>query len=765
VRRLWVRPMVAIVLAVIGFVGAPPLLWAQRTRGVEVENMRVGFDASFSTLKSSNSFKIGTWTPVWVQLRGGSEAWSGFMELSVADDDGTPTAYHMPVAVGANSSERVTAYARPGSRQPEFTIRLLDQNGRRVGGASQDMAMPQPPESIMPNETLLLMMGRPQGVESIKDLPGFQSAGRASGRNAAPEILTARLDPQTADSMPGRWYGYDAAQAVVVDTADGETMGALAGLRGQPLVDWVARGGHLVVSVGANWQKVRDSVIGPILPGSPSGLVKVASLEALDTFAGSNKPITPPGTPPVMVTKLEELEERGGKVLSMMSNMPLVVRGAHGFGRVTLIALDVDQKPFSDWPDRSLFWVRAIDLSRPRAEHDAAGNAIGGGPQFYQYGVSDLSSQLRVALEQFPGVKLIPFGWVAFFIFLYILLIGPGDYFFLKKVLKRMELTWITFPTIVVTVSLVAYYAAYLLKGNDLLVNKIDVVDIDQAAGLVRGNSWISLFSPQNRDYTLRTIPVSLDRDSPPLAETGSSGEPVRPSSGTEVVTSWFSAPENQFGAMGNSGRRFSFAGNGYAYAPTSGVEWLENVRIPIWSTKCISSRWYGPAAPLVDSELQPAGTDRLAGIITNRQSVPLEDAILAFGKQVYLLGTVAPGATVRVELFSDRNLSGLLKDKQRNYLSDQPWDRDHRIDRTDLMLAAMFHDSQSSLSTERVLANDPLGDLDLTGQLALLRPMLVARIKRAGAQIGIDNAPSTPKIDQLTLVRIILPLTKKAKS
>ena len=294
-----------------------------------------------------------------------------------------------------------------------------------------------------------------------------------------------------------------------------------------------------------------------------------------------------------------------------------------------------------------------------------------------------------------------------------------------------MELTWITFPTIVVTVSLVAYYAAYVLKGNDLLVNKVDVVDIDQAAGLMRGNTWISLFSPQNRDYTIRTIPLPLDRDPPPLAETDPSGQPVRPPAGTEVVTSWFSAPEDQFGAMGNSGRRFSFAGSGYAYQPTSGVEWLENVRIPIWSTKCISSRWFGPAAPLVDSELQPVGTDRLAGIVTNRQSVPLEDAILAFGKQVYLLGTLAPGATVRVELTSDRNLSGLLKDKQRNYLSDQPWNRDHRIDRADLMLAAMFHDSQSTLSSERALANDPLHELDLTGQLALQRPMLVARIKR----------------------------------
>ena len=197
--------------------------------------------------------------------------------------------------------------------------------------------------------------------------------------------------------------------------------------------------------------------------------------------------------------------------------------------------------------------------------------------------------------------------------------------------------------------------------------------------------------------------------------------------------------------------------------SPPAGVERLEDVRIPIWSTKCITSRWFGPAAPLVDSDLQPVGTDRLAGTVTNRQSVPLEDAILAFGKQVYLLGTLAPGATVRVELDQRPQPVGLLKEKQPNYLSDQPWNRDRRIDRADLMLAVMFHDSESTLANERVLANDPLHDLDLTGQLALQRPMLVARIKRPASRLVLDNAPSPPKIDQLTLVRIILPL-KKAK-
>jgi hypothetical protein len=111
-------------------------------------------------------------------------------------------------------------------------------------------------------------------------------------------------------------------------------------------------------------------------------------------------------------------------------------------------------------------------------------------------------------------VKLVPFGWVAFFVFLYILLIGPGDYLFLKKVLGRMELTWITFPTIVLTVSLLAYVAAYTFKGTELRINQVDVVDLDlqpiAGHGLpMRGSTWATLFSPQNRDYDVGLVPLA----------------------------------------------------------------------------------------------------------------------------------------------------------------------------------------------------------------------------------------------------------------
>ena len=160
-----------------------------------------------------------------------------------------------------------------------------------------------------------------------------------------------------------------------------------------------------------------------------------------------------------------------------------------------------------------MFWVRAIDLKGRHSDQPANVGVQFGGRRFNQTGVADLSTQLRSSLDQFPGVKLIPFGWVAFFIFLYVLLIGPGDYLLLRKVFGRMELTWITFPAIVLSVSLAAYCAAYFLKGNDLLINKVDVVDVDQVTGLTRGSTFLNLFSPQNRDYTLGAIPAPLDRE------------------------------------------------------------------------------------------------------------------------------------------------------------------------------------------------------------------------------------------------------------
>lgn len=749
--RFWALGMLALVAMSTPVDAAP--------NEIQLENLRVGF----ASAQQNNLFKIGAWTPVWLQFRGGAEPFSGLLEISVPDDDGTPTFFRQAITIPAGANVRAVTYARPGTRDPNFMIRLFDENGRRkfeVDGSNAAQLGP-----MGADETLFITLGRPSGVEQVPSIPGFS----ADTNNGGQEFTVARVD-SIDGQLPGRWYGYDAATAIVLDTNDKTMMGSLT-VQGQALVDWVARGGHLVVSVGANWAAVRDSVLAPMLPAVPAGEIRMTTIEGFDTFTGlTTGSLLPPGADPVMVAKLEDVEARGGKILAASGEVPLVVRGAYGFGRVTLVGIDVDQKPFSDWANRAMFWVKAIDIHRQTGEVSASTRVTmgGGGRSMYQSGVSDLLSQLRVALEQFPGIRLIPFGWVAFCIFLYILLIGPGDYFFLKKVVKRMELTWVTFPLIVVSVSLLAYFAAYMVKGRELRVNKVDVVDVDQVAGVERGISVANLFSPQNRDYDIAIVPRSFDpaanQSKAPAATIDGTD---RPPAGTEVLMSWVGVPEAGFGGMGNSAR-MAFSGSGYASLPEGSSEQLHGVRVPIWSTKLLGARWFGPATPLADSDLVPVGTDRLAGTVTSRLDVPLKNALMIFGKQVYDLGTISPGETKRVELAHDRQLSGLLKSQEPSFTTNYNGPQstaNRQLDRANLLLAFMFHDSRSTVSAERTMRNLPFRFLDLTGQLALDRPMLVGRVDRPGATLALGNAPAEPRVEQTTMLRVILPLNRSEES
>ena len=738
---------------VAAFAAAPSRTALAAPNAVEVENVRVGF---------GERYKTGSWTPVWIQLRGGPQGFAGLMDVVVEDEDGTETTVGQRVQLAAGQSQRITTYVRPGSMNSDFArLVFRDANsGRRVANdvVVGSLLGSNAPDALTPDDLILVGLGKPQGLELVPRLPGF-NADRSVATNPnsrAMEVAVAR--PGAAeDLLPGRWYGYDGVDVVTLDTNDKEMLAAVTGPRGEALRRWVERGGHLVVAVNANWQAVNESLLGPMLPAKLTGQIQVEPWEALEAFSGGSKPIAPAEANQTRVAKFEDVEARGGTVIASTLATPLVVRGAYGFGRVTVIGVDVDTNPFASWTDRNLFWVKTLDLRSPPTDANAMAGNTG---RFVQNQVQDMASRLVQALEQFQGVTLVPFGWVAAFIFLYILLIGPGDYFFLKKVLKRMELTWITFPTIVVTVSLVAYYAAYKIKGSDLRVNKIDVIDLDQVTKRARGTTWFNVFSPQNRDYDIAVNPVAIDRPTPPEA-----AEPAPMPSGTEMLVSWFGSPDAGLRGMNSSRGGFGLGGSGYRYEPMGRPERLEGVRVKIWSTKAFSGRWDGPSSAVaVDADLTPVGTDRLDGTVTNRLDIPLRDVIVAYGNQVYFqVGTIEPGATAQVDPSLTRFLGNHLQEQRPSFMPDNVYSNSNEtIDRANLVRELMFHDSDQS--GQEPVRSRALHDIDLTGQLALNRPMLVARIDRPASQLVLGNSPGPVRTDQTTLLRVILPLKPESK-
>jgi hypothetical protein len=279
----------------------------------------------------------------------------------------------------------------------------------------------------------------------------------------------------------------------------------------------------------------------------------------------------------------------------------------------------------------------------------------------------------------------------------------------------------------------------------------------------VRGTSWITLFSPRNRDYDVTVVPR-------PLHDAGT-GPIARPSAGFERLLGWFAPPDPRLG--GGSTGRMSLSAARYGYSPEAQAEWLRGVRIPIWSTKSFTARWNGPLdAPLIESDLASSGADRVEGTLTNQSDRTLRDAVLIFGGQVYdQLGTISPGASVQINYASrTRPLAGYLEEAARvsQVAPGAPYPvqpavpvegaAEDRVAR--LVRVMMFRDGMNpKTATPPSL---PLHDLDLTGQLALERPMLVARTDAPGADLRLDDNAPKPQFEQTSVIRIILPLRKE---
>ena len=182
----------------------------------------------------------------------------------------------------------------------------------------------------------------------------------------------------------------------------------------------------------------------------------------------------------------------------------------------------------------------------------------------------------------------VSFGWVALFTLFYILLVGPFDYFVLKKIFKRLELTWVTFPATVLLVSATAYLTAYWLKGDDLHIKKLDLIEIDLHDNTASGTAWFTLFSPSIQNYTVGVEPVSPAWVAPPdesdravqswTAKTPAPNRPIHP-----TTLAVLAAPDE--------GRRASSATlSPQPYDCTGAATGLEKVPIPIWATPAFAS-------------------------------------------------------------------------------------------------------------------------------------------------------------------------------
>ena len=467
-----------------------------------VAGIRVGF---------AGRYKLGYWTPVDVTAEAAGQPADAHLALVVPDGDGVPSRVELgpkPSGSGAGQQPLGRGFVKFGQAKDELNVQIGSAEGwQTVRSFRQGSA--ELPEPVPPGRELVVLVGGAAG----------QAEGAGDDKDWRAEV--ARLSG--VDMLPSEWYGYEGVDRLVLLTERPEIYRELSGEQLAALDQWVRLGGRLILSIGKAGAQVlaEGQPLARFAPGRFVESLPLRQSTALEAFAGTNdrldRVVEQQGNFRLDVPKLVDVR---GKIEAYEGNhprdLPLVVRAPWGLGEVIFVGVDIDSPPLSRWRGRGALIDRL--MNRPEVAEEGTDQRMLG--RVTELGYNDLVGQLQMALAQFAGVALIPFAAVVALVAVYIVCIGPLDYLFLKKIVGRMELTWVTFPAIVLAFSGGTFALAHWLKGSQLRINQVDLVDVDAETETARGTSWATLYSPKidTFDLTPRIDPGEINPAEPPQA-------------------------------------------------------------------------------------------------------------------------------------------------------------------------------------------------------------------------------------------------------
>lgn len=622
---------------------------------IAIRSAKVGYPDARGNSDAPPICKFAAWAPLEIVLET-TAAVPGAARLVIEtpDADGVMTVLSLPLDLAARQPGApfiARGYIRPAAGG-ETTV--------TVRGDKDALSDPYRIRPLRPRGALTYFVLSLGSKLPRFDLPKPTAGGAEETEATVGPLRGGRVELAAitdVEQLPNHWFGYDAADLVVLSTSDSAFVKHLFGneKKRTALREWIARGGRIAIALGANAALATQLPgLGELLPvavnaAAPTRQIEpskdekarpatlplywaaressqissiTASLISSKAFTVANFTAKPGGGARAMIPPASR---------TAVGEAVVAWQAALGIGRVTVIGFDLDRPPFTDFSRQAEFWdwvLRECGWSRASVGSEGKPRQPNAAPRDDE---DEVAVALRTHLDTFDGLPVVSFGSVAFLIALYILLIGPLEYYFLKRVFGRLELTWLTFPLIAATVCIAAFLSASAMKGRDIRINKVDVVDVvaEPGNGRIYGSTWFTLFSPKIAEYSIQLAP---DKQ-----WTKENGEPL---------VGWTGS--SRAGRAGLLRRSYRYGND---------AQELDDVPVQVWSTKSFSANWAGKldsALPVVESRLvhPPGDPTKAVGTFINR--LPFEalfECVAFYAGQAYSIGTIVKGQEVRLVL------------------------------------------------------------------------------------------------------------------
>lgn len=514
-------------------------------------------------------YKEGMFFPLRVQVENSGPDVNAVLEVTgVNSYSGGDVLYTRAVELPTQSRREIFVYISPEGFFSVLRIRL-QANQKTLAEETATL-------SRLSQGDLLygVMAGSPSAFSVLNAL-----------RPPTGQAATANLAP---DDLPPNAVALQALNVLVISDVD---TGAFSPEQRLALAGWVQNGGRLIVTGGAAWAKTTAG-LEALLPVAANGERNLADLGALSALAKA-----PPLEGETVMARSTLTPE--GVALIEVEGEPLAAARRLGHGQVIFLAVDPAFAPLRGW--EGLEGLFSALLSLP-------GDLPGWAALILNW------SSARDAVNTLPNLELPSPFLICGFLGLYVAVLGPANYFFLRW-LKRMELAWLTIPVLVIGFSGVAYITGWVLRGSQVILHQLAIVQVMPDQEMARADQLVGLFSPDRTTYDLRFAPGFLVR---PLSDAGA------------------------FGAGGGS------------HIEAGDAIQILNVRTDIGSVQAFASQGL-VAAPQFDVNLtldSSGPTPRWSGTVTNRSELTLQDAvILGPGFHVSRIGDFRPGQTQTVDV------------------------------------------------------------------------------------------------------------------
>jgi hypothetical protein len=522
-------------------------------------------------------FKYGEWLPVWVQLENNGPDVEAEVRVRVPGSWGATT-FAAPAPLPTGSRKLIPIYVLPNNFSHVLEVELVAQDEVLL---SQEV-----PVKAQANITYLVGIVAPE-----RGALSFIMGASLPGRERPKTLIDLSLS-----DLPERAEGLRSFNTLILNDID---TSSLTPGQQTALEAWVRQGGRLVIGGGPGARQTTAGLPESILPTLPDRELEMDSLPGLADFAGS-EPIRVPG--PFIVSTGDDGE---GHALVTQDDLPLVHELAVGAGFVNFVALDLAASPFDAWAGTTGFWERL--LSR--------------GAAYPEWLPPDMSArqmkagQMTYALARLPTLELPSIRGLGLLLMLYVLLVGPINYLVLRW-RKRLHWAWISVPLITLVFSAGAFGLGYVLRGTDLILNKIAVIELG-SDGAASVTSYLGLFSPARQSYEIEVRDRGLLS---PLSPDYNPWGPGNTGAGGEIV---------------------------FVQGEPSHVRGLA---VNQWSMQTFMTEGIQTDFGRVGAELRFEG-ETLKGTVRNESPHTLKDTVVVLGNRFVRLGDLEPGQEVPVTL------------------------------------------------------------------------------------------------------------------